>query len=347
MVLRLQRALVLALVLIGIGSAGATSRADTAGEPGLTVRLAAQVELPGYRPVTLADVGTLSGALADEVAETVIGAAPAPGRRSAIARASLLAALERAGVPRDAVRLDGAARVQLSGTGQPLDAERVRRAVRAAIEAVLEDGALGAGVTARIGDVRVPRAVLIPPGAHEMEVETRRRALRSGVSGLTLIVRAPHAPPRRIPVQVTLEIEGLAVVAVREVARGTRVTERDVTMRRATWPRTGRLVASMENAIGRVARSRLAVGDPVTTGALGPALAVVRGQAVLARLRQGAVDLTLETTARGDGEVGSIVKVIGVDGRRVLDARVTGPGRVVVLGSDDIDEATPNEEAVR
>ncbi len=70
---------------------------------------------------------------------------------------------------------------------------------------------------------------------------------------------------------------------------------------------------------------------------MGKGAAVEPGQTVHALLKQGSVVLALQTICRGRGEVGNIVPISAPDGHRTLRARVLAPGKVQVLGSDELE----------
>ncbi|RMG47387.1 MAG: flagella basal body P-ring formation protein FlgA [Acidobacteria bacterium] len=311
-----------ALALLAAASGAAPETAA------LVVRLRPAVSAPAESSLRLSDVADLSGPLAERAAAVALGPAPAAGRRRGLSRLAVRSALERSGVPSGRVRFDGARVVQVTGLGQPVDTERVRRAIERALPEFFP------GLTVRVEEVAVPRTLLVPPGDYEVELLRPRRAPVTGKLRLPVEVRPARGKPVRTGVLARIAAEGPQVVARRDVPRGAVLTARDVAVETRPLRPGGPWLASPAEAVGRIARRGLRAGEPVPAGVLGGAQAVEAGQSVVAVYRSGGVTLTLETVARAGGGVGAVVPVAGPGGRGVVKARVVAPGRVEVIGSD-------------
>lgn len=299
----------------------------------LVVRLYETVPLPALRIVTLGEVADVEGTDALDAARVGLGPGPAPGRKRGITRASIMTALLREGFRRDAIRFAGPTRVVVAGQGQALDRRRVEAAVAewldGARERELPDGS---EVTLRA--VQVPPLVRITTGVYDIRLEAVG-PLRSGTNRLTLVVAADGVPRRRVPITTEVQIEGPVVVLLRDVPAGARIAAADVAIEQREWPRFGASIADPAEVIGRVTRRPLSMGDVLTGRDVGPNWAVTAGEPIRATFHRGAVRLAIETTARGNGEIGAIVPVNGASGSLVR-ARVVAPGEVVLLGSDDL-----------
>ena len=71
-------------------------------------------------------------------------------------------------------------------------------------------------------------------------------------------------------------------------------------------------------------------GRPIQMGSVAPPMVVVRNDTVTMLLQHGALSVTARGRAMEDGAVGDRIRVVNVDSSRVVDARVVGPGTVVV-----------------
>lgn len=320
--LRLATGIVLATLLLAWGTAGA---AET---PPLRITLRPTVELPAGELLFLHEVAEIAGPGADRAADVSLGKVPGPGQRRALSRLSVIRALEAAGISGSEAIVTGAPRLMVTGKGQTLDAERVRKAIEKAVGTLVPEGRV------ELQRLQLPAGLRLPPGDYEVEVGPLPRALRSGTNRLNVEIVRPDGRRRRVGVYAQLRVVGPMVVAAREVPRGERIRPADLRMEMRSYPSGTPVLRNAKDALGKVARNTLRQGTPVREASLQRALAVENGQTVTAVYHRGGVSLELETKARGAGEVGSIVRVLGQDGRRLVRARVIAPGRVLVLGSE-------------
>ncbi len=332
-----MRALLVALfVLAPFAARGEDVRnADVHAETvTITLRPSAQVA-PGAS-VTLGALADVSGRDAGRIAATEVATGPAPGRRGVVTREGVLRALEAAGFARDVVQWNGAREARLTAGGQPLDVERVR----AAAEELVRGASPGGAAVSLVG-LRVPDGLLIEPGAYAVEVQEPAGGFRPGVIQIPVAVRPQAGPVRRLSATATIRMTGPVLVPVRDMPRGASLAAEDFRVEDRPLSAPGRFLATPAAAHGRVAKVALRAGQPVPASAVGKGAAVEPGQAVHALLKEGGVVLTLQTISRGRGDVGNIVPITAPDGHRTLRARVIAPGKVQVLGSDEVEIAAP------
>ncbi len=323
-----MRALLVALfVLAPFAARGEDVPANTIT---ITLRPSAQVA-PG-RPVTLGALADISGREAGRAAETEVATGPAPGRRGVVTREGVLRALDAAGIARELVQWVGAREVHLTAGGQPLDVERVRAAAEDLVK-----GAAPGGAAVTLVALRVPDGLLIEPGAYAVEVQEPPGGFRPGVVQIPVAVRPQSGPVRRLAATATIRMTGPVLVPLRDMPRGASLAAEDFRVEDRPLAATGRFLNSPASAHGRVAKVPLRAGQPVPASAVGKGAAVEPGQTVHALLKQGSVVLALQTICRGRGEVGNIVPISAPDGHRTLRARVLAPGKVQVLGSDELE----------
>ncbi len=309
-----------------------------ADAPLLRVTLKARAALPAGAPLRLGEVAQIEGSGADRARRIALGDVPGPGRSRSLSAAHIARALELAGFVAGSFALEGARQPRIQGLGQPLDGERVRAAVNAAIKDMLP------GAQVKILALQLPNKLQIEPGVYELRVNASRRPLRSGANRIPVEIVSSSGRRRRIGVTARLEINGPVLVAAREIPRGERIRPRDLRLENRAYPTGAPVLHDAAGVVGRIARSTLRTGQPLRASALARSLAVQSGQLVQALFRRGGVSLTLETRARGEGEVGSIVPVVGVDGRTLVRSRVVAPGEVVVLGSEEDEPVVKTED---
>lgn len=91
----------------------------------------------------------------------------------------------------------------------------------------------------------------------------------------------------------------------------------------------GALSAPAE-ALGKEARVTLYPGRPIRAVDLGPPALVERNQLVALRFRQGNLDILTEARALGRGGEGEVIRVMNLQSRATLSARVGADGSVFV-----------------
>jgi flagella basal body P-ring formation protein FlgA len=305
------------------------ARADGA-ESALTVVLREEIEVPAGEPVRIDALASVEGAAASRAAQLVVDHAPAAGRVRVVTRAAVervLAAGDFAG----GAAVTGAVQVRVRGAGQSLARERVEAALAAAIGAAVPDARV------RLVDLAVP-AIELPAGPYQLHVALGRRGPAAGLQRFTVEARGGEGSwTRRVLVRARVELVGPVLVAARDLAPGERIGPADVRVEDRTRRSPAPVLTAAEAVVGAQVRSAVRADEPVPARAVEHGVAVEPGQLVVALLRAGAVQLTLETTARSRGRVGETVQVAGVGGRGLVEARVVAPGRVVVLGSEEIE----------
>ncbi|UCF66049.1 MAG: flagellar basal body P-ring formation protein FlgA [Acidobacteriota bacterium] len=313
--------------------------ADEAGlDPAaLNVRLKPSVQVPSELPLTLGQIAVIEGVRVEQVAQLPLGRAPSAGQQRAVSQRSVWSALEKSGFAPEQFVIEGAALTRVLGIGQLLDEERVRQAVNEAIPQLLPEA------VAEVEEIRMPGRFMLPAGEYEVRVLEPRVPIRTGLVRLPLEIELEGGPVRRTGIYARLTVERPVVVAARDLPRGERVKPTDLRLVRSSKS-SGEELSDPADAVGRIVRASLRMGQPVRDLALAPSIAVETGQQVVAIYQRGGIELTLDTVARGRGEVGAIVPVVGPDGHGIVRARVTGPGVVVIVGSDELNVDEPAQE---
>ncbi|GAB4368089.1 MAG: hypothetical protein Kow0062_01040 [Acidobacteriota bacterium] len=315
----MARALAVMLLLAGAFAAPAANAT-------VVVRLPAERDVPAARRIVLGDATEIEGPLAEELASLELCPPLDPGRERVFARTQIARLVGRS-YPGVAVEWAGAETVRLRATGVPLDTERVAGPLLAAVRAHVPEGRRVA-----LRDLVVPRGVLVPDGQVEVRFD-RVAGPATGTTTFRATLVGPRGWTRTIPVRARLELSGPMLVATRDLRPGETVAAGDVVVREGVLPARRRVFAAPAEVVGLRLRAFVRAGRPVTRRDVDRPDAVEPGQPVVARLRRGSVVLTLDTVARSRGDVGDIVRVRGLGGRGLLEARVLAPGLVEIVGS--------------
>jgi flagella basal body P-ring formation protein FlgA len=208
----------------------------------------------------------------------------------------------------------------------PLDETRARAAITGLIE---RERRLA---TVTLLSIELPERVLLPSDEYEVQAALPAGGLRAGKQRIPLTVRFADHTEKRLTATVALQIDGPTLVPVRDVARGERLRPSDVRQEIRAFPPGEPLLRTLPS--GAVARNPLRAGVPVAARNVVRAAPVEAGQKVRALLKNGDVQLQIDTVARNRGEIGALVTVAGADGRP-LQARVIGYAEVEIVTSKE------------
>lgn len=287
----------------------------------IVVRLADAVV--GGPEVRLGDVATIEGATAAEAAalrQISLGAAPRAARSRRVNPEYVRAIVLAEGVGE--VRVEGTATVRRAADSIPAD--RLRAAVLEALAPHLPAGG-------RLEFVRIPDDAVVPAGA-DLRVIPPAGAAR-GLRGRQVVSIEITAPGHRESRQVAVEVrvEEPVLVAARALERGRAIEPADarIEVRDVTWE-ARRALRDPAEAAGKRLRRPVAEGSVIGLDDLEEIPAVRAGERVRIVARLGGVEIAAAGEARASGAIGATIPVRNESSRRIVQARVAGPGEVVV-----------------
>jgi flagellar basal body P-ring formation protein FlgA len=134
-----------------------------------------------------------------------------------------------------------------------------------------------------------------------------------------------------IYVPATIKLYRKVVVTTMPIARQAKLSEaalelqeRDVSTLRGTY------FTAMEKVQGMQARRPLQPGSPVLANQIEPPIMIKRGESVLMSASSGSLQVKIPAKALMDGRIGDQISVQNRQSKRVVEAKVVGPGHVVV-----------------
>lgn len=284
-----------------------------------------------YLSRDLVTYGDLIAGLSGEVAQMAAFRAPALGQTGTIQVARIVEAARSAGIVREAAELES------QGFAQVVVTRAARRIAAADMEAAVKRGLQERyGVDARLFALSIdggaPALSIEPELTGDLAVldlafdsRARRIAARLAVPGSATM----RLMPLRISGQLVETVE--VVVPKRAIARGETLTAADVTVERR--PRDGQsndLVADSRAAIDKVAKRTLIAGAPLRAGDVQREEIVAKGELVTIVYEAPGILITMRGRVNESGAMGDVVSVTNPQSKRVLQATITGPGRVSV-----------------
>jgi flagella basal body P-ring formation protein FlgA len=300
------------LLLLGC-FCGAGADAGTLALLKMQVRLDAGV-------ITVGDLWGNAGAKAD----TVIGTAPPPGRSIAIETAQLAYIAHLYDVSWRPV--SGVERAVVERTGRPLSHDEMEEPLR---RSLVEAGAPSTA-TVELANF-VP--ILVPPSSFpSLAVEAMAYDSASERFSADLVASSEGMQTQRMRVAGKILDMVPALVAAHRLEPGEVLAQADVRVMQVAARRlAGPALSNVSDALGQTPKRTIVSGQPITAGDLGPPLIVLKGATVVMALETSNMSLAAQGLALTSGGRDDVIQVMNPSSRAVIAARVTGPGKAVIL----------------
>lgn len=310
----------------------AVAPAPAAAAPALPQRLRLRPELNLARD--LVTFGDLIPGLAGDAAATAAFRAPGLGETGTIQVARIVEAARAAGIVREASDLEsqGFAQVVVTRAARRITAADIETAVKAGLQ---ERFGVDARLFALAIDGGAPAVAVEPELTGDVAVvdlsfdaRSRRVQARLSVPGSM----AMRLKPLRVSGQLVETVE--VVVPKRAIARGETLTLADIAVERR--PRDGQGTENLSDArsvIDKVARRALIAGAPLRGSDIQREEIVAKGDLVTIVYESPGLIITLRGRANEAGAMGDVISITNPQSKRVLQGRVSGPGKVSVQPS--------------
>ena len=284
-----------------------------AAAPRVTVRTEATV---AGREIRLRDVSDATGAVGD----TVLGAAPLPGRSCVLSAGEIRLRLRAAKADLARFILPPAVTVSASRGADAAGGiiAAATDALRRALPGPAEDVLLEPVSAPRLPALRAGQTAIVVAGAPVL------RSARSAVVPVTVSVAGATAGEART-VEVAFRVRSFtrAVVAARSIARHAVIYPEDVALSRVEVGGAA-FVGSVEAVVGRRAARAVPGGKSLNPADIEEAPVVAAQAAVTVRVVFGDVEVVARGVTCEEGRVGQTIRV-----RLAPDAKTPGPDRVV------------------
>ena len=256
--------------------------------------------------------------------EAVIGTAPPPGRSIAIEAAQLAYIAHLYDVNWHPT--SGVERTFLERAGRPLSYEEMAGPVR---RSLIASGA-PASVAIELGNVA---PILVPPMSFPMiSVEGTRYDPATGRFAADLAASTDGMETQRMRIEGRATDMVPTIVATRRLTAGDVITASDVRIMQIAGQRlTGPALTDISEVVGQTPKRTLVAGQPVSATDVGAPVMVLKGATVLIVLETPNMSLASQGLAVSSGGRDDMIQVMNPLSRAIVAARVTGPGRAIVL----------------
>jgi len=191
--------------------------------------------------------------------------------------------------------------------------------------------------TANLGwDVRIRRMTIadvtkLPEGFIEYEIIAPQQWEGWGNVSIAVLVRQKDRVVQNIPVRVEVEALADAVVTLREIAHGERITTADLVLqKREITPNSSRVSRKIEEIAGKRARTTLKANQTIRPDQVEKVPLVKSGQMVTIVAENGVIKISVAGKARNSGAEGDTVIVQNLNSLKEIPARVISATTVQV-----------------
>ena len=312
------------LLVAGILAAGVAY----GGQPAtLTLKAKAVVD---HDAVTLAEVASLAGSSEQHLqalGAVSVAKSPQPGQTRFVGVDYIRIRLKQAGFDTTALVFKGSQDVRVTRLSAALPTQRIQRAVEAAIRSQMpwnnED------VT--INSIQFDSGVNLPTGKLTYRIVPKRHEDYLGSTILALHLYVDGELVRKLWVNATISVMADVVTVVRALGKHQHIQLEDLSIRRRDLSElTADTVKRLEDALGYRTTRMIYPNTVLRSGMVALPPLVKRGDLVKIVAAAGPMTITATGLVKQQGRKGDMVRVMNTDSKRVINARVTGPGAVIV-----------------
>ncbi len=162
----------------------------------------------------------------------------------------------------------------------------------------------------------------------DLEVELKSR---NSIGRVNIRVSCNEQNPWSLYVPVDVDLYRPIVTTITPVAKGEQLTRAELEMREMDISQlNGTYFTRMDEVIGMQAKRPIRADKPVIANYLEPPLLIKKGEQVQMTARSGGLVVKIAGVALMDGHKGQQISVRNNQSKRVVEARVSGPGQVSI-----------------
>lgn len=258
-------------------------------------------------------------------ADVTVAYAPAPGKQALFDARWLYRVARGYGLNWRPIGIQDQILVQRAG--QVITRGEIEDSLLAALTEYGAEKSMSVELSNRLLRLYVPAGALARIGVEDISYEPR-------TGRFSAIIKAPADDPRAPNTRVTGRLHKITEIPVmaRRMLKKEVISKRDIKWikTRSDRVRRGTVMESNE-LIGMAVKRRLQEGRPVQISDIQRPILVVKGSIVTIILKAAKMTLTAQGKALDNGADGDTVRITNSQSKKVIEAEVTGPGRVAVV----------------
>lgn len=299
-------------------------------KPEIDIAFQAESQVPGAN-YTLGDVAEVKTPSPKETARLkalVLGKSPQVGTSMPLSARQIASVLDNKGYGRENANLRFPKSMTLERTGNTVDRQAVKDAVEKEIRAHLGDAASGCV----IGELQLPRNVVLPSGQIAWNIELRMPQKNTGAGAFVVEPSVDGVPQPRFTGSFRLDMNVDVLQAAGPIARGDVL--RMSALRSAPAALSGvrgKPLTESDLKDSLTAKRALAPGEVLTWENVERRVLVKNGQTVRMELSSaGGMCISTQGQAKMSGALGDNIEVLNVSSGAKVRAVVSGPQTVTV-----------------
>lgn len=183
-----------------------------------------------------------------------------------------------------------------------------------------------------VEEIQVPGDLALPEGNLRWSLRENGNADYLGNVSATVTFTVEGRAVRRVPVSARISVTREVVRACRNVPRDEVLEKDDLRLvRETTMRRTGDVLTSLDQAVGKKAARTIRVGRTLTSAMVEDPPVVEKGTAVTIVAENELLRITTRGEALEDGRQGDRIRVRNLQSGKEIFSRVEAPGWVSVL----------------
>ena len=299
----------------------------SAGPADVRLLQAVHVSGPDIQLQDIADVFCPDPQLAQRLGRLTISKAPLPGQRRHLRKNYVALRLRQFGFDSDQVALTGAPATVVTARSMEVEAEEIRRIVSEFVHAANLWGSADVTIT----DIQLGSDRLFPPGRLTHRVVPSQGPKQSGILRLSILFEVDGWYRKSIPAVVRIDVLNDVVVARRPIGRYKPITEKDVTVQRLDLTNLpAHIFTDTGEVIGKRARRKIQAKSVLRHDMIETPPLVHRGSMVSIVAESGGLKVTTLGEVKSSGYLGQRVKVVNLDSKKTIFARVVDENTVQV-----------------
>jgi len=277
--------------------------------------------------VHLGDIASITpeGRAAENLAAKRVTASPNPGKSRTI-KASTIIEMMRYDKDAADITWSGAESIEVTGKGQIITQERMKRIVAEFIGRRLKSLP---DAEIRFTSVRTPGNITLPTGKITYTVKPSKPAI-IGSSSFNILFAVDGRTVKNCTVHGKLEALAPVATAAVNIRRGSIITPDQVEMIRRDISKLDAPYFSMDRVVGLQAKRTIRAGKPLDTMNVAPPPVIKKGEPVEIIASKGPLRISTKGIATMDGRPGDFIRVKNISSSKLIYCKVDAPGVVSV-----------------
>ena len=275
----------------------------------------------------LAEVKSTNTDLVQALEQVRIGRAPAAGRSRSISRDYILLRMRQSGFDPSRMKITIPNKVNLTRRAITISAADLEMMVREYVAA----NPLYQGAEMTIKSVRIPGDVMLPKGDIRHEIQYLVQSRASGTLPLNIYFSVDDKPVRRVMATVEITLMKNVPVTKRPIARYQMIRAEDLMLQPMdVTDLPANTVFTFEEISGQRAKRSIGPRKTLRKDQLEYPPAVKKGDRVRIVAESGGLRITTLGEVKNHGKIGDRVKVVNLESKKLLFARVVDAHTVQV-----------------